>query len=80
MVPTDGSPLAVDAVGELTLHGVTQSVTVALEVQLVDDVIAVVGSAPIVLADYGIEGPTGLSILSVADAGEFEFQLFFSRV
>ena len=79
-VPADGSPQGVDAVGELSLHGVTQTVTVALEAQLVDDVIAVVGSAPIVLADYDIEAPTGLLVASVADEGEFEFEFFFSRV
>jgi hypothetical protein len=31
------------------------------------------------LADHGIDPPTGLSVLSIAEDGAFEFQLFFSR-
>jgi hypothetical protein len=38
-----------------------------------------VGQAPVVLADFGIEAPTGFSVLSIKDEGTFEFQLFFTR-
>jgi hypothetical protein len=31
------------------------------------------------LADYGIDPPTGFSVLSISDDGTFEFQLFFAR-
>jgi polyisoprenoid-binding protein YceI len=76
---TSGDEIAFSATGELTLHGVTNSVTVDFEASLTDEIIALVGQAPIVLADYEIEPPEGFSVISVADEGTFEFQLFLSR-
>ena len=61
------------------MHGVTRSVTFTLEAQLIDDVIAVIGSAPILFADYDIDPPSALAVLSVDDHGEMEFQLLFER-
>lgn len=82
MLPADatsGEQFAVMAVGDLTLHGVTNQVTVELDAQLDDDAIAVVGSAPVVLADYDIDGPSAPVVVSVADEGVFEFQIFLTR-
>ena len=54
--------------------------TVAIKAQLVDDsTIVVVGSVEVALADYDIEPPTGLGVLTVADVGTFEFQVTFRR-
>jgi hypothetical protein len=39
----------------------------------------VVGQAPVLLSDFGIEAPTGFSVLSIQDDGVFEFQIFFTR-
>jgi hypothetical protein len=39
----------------------------------------VTGSLPIVLADYGIPKPTSFAVLSIADQGTMEFQIFFSK-
>ena len=36
-------------------------------------------ASPVVLGDYGIDPPTGFSVLSIADQGTFELQLFFTR-
>jgi len=74
-----GDQIAFTAIGDLTLHGVTNSVTIDFEASLTDDIIAVVGSAPVVLADYDIEPPEGFSVVSVADDGTFEFQLFLTQ-
>jgi polyisoprenoid-binding protein YceI len=74
-----GDAFAVSAVGDLTLHGVTRSVTIDLQAQLVGDTIAVVGSTPIVFADYGIAQPRAMVVLSVDDHGLMEFQLLFER-
>jgi len=64
--------------GALTLHGTTRDIAIALDAQFVDDAsIVVVGSVEITLADFGIEAPTGFSVLSVDDVGVFEFQLRF---
>jgi polyisoprenoid-binding protein YceI len=67
------------ASGELTLHGVTNEVTIDLEAELRGDQAVVIGSAPVALADFGIEPPTNAAVLSVAEEGEFEFQVFFSK-
>lgn len=78
-VPAVGETVSVVANGALTLHGTTRDTAIALDAQFIDDAtIIVVGSVEIVLADFGIEAPTGFSILSVDDVGVFEFQLRFA--
>jgi polyisoprenoid-binding protein YceI len=74
-----GETVTVEATGDLTIHGVTQPVTLDLEATLSGDVAAVVGNAPVLLGDHDIDPPTGFSVLSIDDEGLFEFQLFFSR-
>lgn len=71
-----GDQLTFSAPGELTLHGVTRQVTIELQADLREGLIAIVGDAPIVLADYDISPPTGGFVVSVADQGSLEFQLF----
>ena len=75
----EGEPVAVEAAGDLTLHGVTNAVTIPLEAQLVDGVVVVVGSLEIEFADYDIETPSAAIVLSVEDRGIMEFQLAFVR-
>jgi hypothetical protein len=41
--------------------------------------IGIVGSSPIVLADYDIEPPQGGFVVSVSDNGVLEFQLFLEK-
>jgi polyisoprenoid-binding protein YceI len=77
--PADGERMTVPATGDLTIHGVTRSVTIDLQAQLQGDVLVVVGSAPVALADYGVTAPTAPVVASVEDAGTFEFQLYFRR-
>lgn len=74
-----GETLRFAVTGDLTLHGVTRSVRLDVDAELGDNTIALVGSAPIVLADYGIEKPLGTLVLSIADEGTFEFQVFLTR-
>ena len=54
---TTGEAVSVSAVGDLTIHGVTNPVTFALEAQLVGDTIVVVGSTDIVFSDYDVQVP-----------------------
>lgn len=75
----DGERASVDATGDLTVHGVTREVTVALEVELSGTAAAVVGQAAVVLGDFDIDPPTGFSVLSIDEQGLFEFQIFFTR-
>ncbi len=78
--PAVGETITATAVGDLTLHGVTNQVSIPIEGTLVDDeTIVVVGSLVIALADYDIEPPTGMRVLSIEDTGTIEMQLAFSR-
>ncbi len=74
-----GASIPAPATGELTIHGVTQPVTVEVQADVSGSTAAVVGQAPIVLGDYGIEPPTGFSVLSIDENGTFEFQIFFTK-
>jgi polyisoprenoid-binding protein YceI len=77
---TSGTTVTVNAVGTLTLHGVTRTVTVALSIRRDGGSIDVAGSIPVAFADYGIAGPTGYGGLgSLADHGIAEFLLVLHR-
>jgi len=77
--PVAGETVSVTAVGNLTLHGVTKQVEVPLEAKLVGDTAVVVGSFDITFSDYGVEVPKAPIVLSVADNGEVEMQLLFTK-
>ncbi len=77
--PADGQPVTATAIGDLTLHGVANRVSLALEGQYVDGAVVVVGSTVIALADYEIDPPSSMLVLSVADQAVMEMQLIFRR-
>ena len=77
--PTDGHEIDVTATGQLTLHGQTKTVEIPLKARLSGSIIEVVGSLPIVFSDYGIVKPTSFAVLTVADQGTMELQLFFDH-
>ena len=67
-------------VGDLTLHGVTRSVSIPAQAQLVDGTIQVQGSITFPLADYDIVAPNiGGFIISIADEGTLEFLVTFTK-
>jgi polyisoprenoid-binding protein YceI len=78
-VPAQGATLDLTLNGELTLHGVTNRVAIPVQARLDGDVVTVAGSLEIVFADYGIERPQAVIVLSVEDRGVMEFQLHFRR-
>ena len=78
-IPAEGEEITVDATGELTLHGVTKTVTIPLTAKRQGDVIAVVGSLDIPFSDYSISQPRAAAVLSVDDKGVMEVQLFLTR-
>ncbi len=75
----EGQAVTLDAVGDLTIHGVTKQVTFPLEAQLVDGTVVVVGSLDVTFADYGVQVPTAPVVLSVEDHGPIELQLLLTR-
>jgi polyisoprenoid-binding protein YceI len=75
----EGETVTVPATGELTLHGVTRTVTIELSATLDDGVLAVTGSLDVEFADYDIDPPTSFAVLSVEDHGVLELQLFLTK-
>ena len=78
-IPTEGVAVSVTAVGDLTLHGVTKSIAMPLEAQLVGERIVVIGSADVVYGDFDIQLPSAPILVGVDDHGLIELQLTFVR-
>jgi polyisoprenoid-binding protein YceI len=81
-VPAPGATTNVTATGDLTLHGVTKSVQVPVQVVLTNNgtpQLEVLGNVPIVLADYGMQPPDVGGFVSVEDHGTIELHLFLTR-
>ncbi len=79
-VPVEGASVNVNAVGDLTVHGVTNRVTIPLTAEMQAGLVVVFGSlVDMQLADYDIPKPTSVVVLSVEEIATMELQLFFSR-
>jgi polyisoprenoid-binding protein YceI len=78
-VPKDGQEISATGKGQFELHGVKKDVEIPLKARLSGSVIQVSGSLPIVFADYDIEKPNSFIVLSIADQGVMELQLFFTK-
>ena len=75
-----GTASNVTLTGDLTLHGVTKSVEIPAQAQLVNGTIQVAGSISFPLSDYSITAPNiGGVIVSIADTGTLEFLVNFSK-
>ncbi|MDG1840451.1 MAG: YceI family protein [Dehalococcoidia bacterium] len=74
-----GISLSYEIAGLLTLHGVSREIVITVEGTLVDDVLVIIGSYPVMFADYDIEQPSSRSVVSIEDNGILEFQLFFVK-
>lgn len=75
----DGEPVSATAAGDLTVHGETQPVEFAVEAQLVDGTIVLVGSTEITFADFGVTVPSAPIVLSANEFGTIELQLFLAK-
>ena len=64
------------ATGNLTLRGITKSVTFDLTAQRVGNNVKVNGNIPVVFADYKISNPSG-GPATTEDHGVIEFLLVF---
>jgi polyisoprenoid-binding protein YceI len=66
--------------GDLTLHGVTKSVSIPAKAQLANGVVSVAGSLSFPLSDYAMTAPSlGGFIVSIADTGTLEFVVNFTK-
>ena len=77
-VPADGQEITANATGDLTLKGVTKSVTFPVTARLSHGQVQVTGSIPVTFGDYGIDNPS-FGPASVGDNGTLEFLLVFER-
>ncbi len=77
-IPGDGSQGRYDATGELTLHGVTNTVQFEVQAQRSGDAFEVVGSIPVTFADYDVGNPS-FGFVTTEDNGLLEFDLVFSK-
>ncbi len=77
--PTVGTPIEVDATGDLTVNGVTKSVTIPLAAVWTGDIVVVTGSVEVSLADFDVTAPSARIVVSVADEATIELQLYLSR-
>ena len=76
---SEGGPVSVQAVGDLTIHGVTREVTVEVEAEIAGRIGR--GGGPGTGAADGLRhrGAHRLPVLSIDDNATFEFQIFFAR-
>jgi polyisoprenoid-binding protein YceI len=77
--PEKGATIDADVTGDLTLHGVTRTVTVPVEGRWDGETVQVVGQIPIEFADYDITPPSVGGFVTVADKGAMELQLVFLK-
>ena len=77
-VPADGTEITASATGDLTLHGVTKSVTLEVKAQRNGDIIDVLGSTNVLCADYNIDNPSNGAV-TTQDNGTIEFLLTFTK-
>lgn len=76
--PERGADVEATAVGDLTLHGVTQPVEIAVEARWDGPTISIAGSAPVAFADYDIDVIDIPGFVRTSDNGTLEFQLVFA--
>jgi polyisoprenoid-binding protein YceI len=77
-IPADGATGTYHATGELTLHGVTKSVSFTVQVGRSGQTFEVAGQIPVRFADYVIENPS-FGPVSTEDHGILEFRLNFAK-
>lgn len=77
-VPAESEQITASATGDLTLRGVTRSVTFEVTAEWNGDRIGVLGSIPVLFSDYEIPDPSN-GIATVKDNGLLEFVLVFTK-
>ena len=77
-IPAEGGTVTAEATGDLTLHGVTKSVTFEVKATFKNGRIGVLGQIPVVFADYSIDNPS-FGPVSTEDNGVLEFVLVLDR-
>jgi polyisoprenoid-binding protein YceI len=77
--PAEGEIVQASAEGDLTVHGVTQHVSIPIEARWGGGQIQVAGSLEVVFADYDIQAPSFGGFVTVKDQGTIELLLIFEQ-
>jgi polyisoprenoid-binding protein YceI len=72
--PKNGKTISASATGDLTLHGMTRSVTFDVQARRDGNTVKIVGSIPVTFADYGISNPS-FGPVTTQNHGVLEFSL-----
>jgi len=75
----DGQTISVEATGDLTVNGVTNSETFTIDAVISNGFGVVTGSTEIVFADYDVVAPSAPIVVSVDEEGIVEFQLIVQK-
>lgn len=78
-VPVEGEPFEASVPGTLTIHGVSQDVSLDMTGQRVGDIVVVVGTFPVDFTSFDVTMPTAPVVVSVEDTGDLEWQLFLEK-
>lgn len=72
---SNGQAVTVSAVGQLTIHGVTQTVTIPIQARLNGSRIQLVGSITFPFSEFGMTPPSIGGFVSVQDNATMEFAI-----
>lgn len=78
-LPALGTTITAQAVGELTLHGVTREVSFEVSARVDNGVVGVLGAIEVLFGDYDIDNPSN-AFVTTGDDGLIEFVLAFARL
>ena len=76
---TSGQTIHVSATGDLTIHGVTKSVTIPIDARLTGSKIELVGSITFPLSQFGMTAPSIGGFVTVQNNATMEFQLLMTQ-
>jgi|ERR1700674_5012894 polyisoprenoid-binding protein YceI len=76
---TSGQTIHVSATGDLTIHGVTKSVTIPIDARLTGSKIELVGSITFPFSQFGMTPPSIGGFVTVQNNATMEFQLLMTQ-
>lgn len=76
---TTGAVVTIEITGDLTIHGVTKSVTIPTEARLNGSQIELVGSITFPFSDFGMTPPSVGGFVEVEDDATMEFALLLAK-
>jgi hypothetical protein len=78
-MPADGVVTHYEATGDLTMHGVTKSITFALSAERLGNTIYVLAEIPIVFAHWNISNPSVGGFVTTQSSGTLEVLLHLTQ-